>query len=112
MVGEMQAFTPAAIASYTPAIYSAVNGTLEEWAEKGSVKAWEGCRDLAFDVAAVVLLGKQLDPLAARKLFAPPLFLGPGLFCLSQFSFTIFLRLAGVFHSGASVPVASLSVPR
>eukprot|EP00884_Botryococcus_braunii_P022690 jgi/Botrbrau1/9104/Bobra.0305s0011.1 len=56
-----QAFTPSAIASYTPTIYNVVNNTLEEWAKEGSFKAWEGCRGLAFDVAAVVLLGRQMD---------------------------------------------------
>lgn len=67
-----QAFTPAAIASYTPAVTGVISSTLEEWAGAGSFKAWAGCRQLAFDVAAMVLLGRQMDAETIRTFFSPP----------------------------------------
>ncbi len=58
---SVQAFTPAALVEYAPSLTNTVETTLEEWANQGTFKGWTGCRALAFDVAAVVLLGRRME---------------------------------------------------
>ncbi len=56
-----QAFTGEAVRSYAGLIDGVVQRYFARWDAGGEFQAYHVCKDLAFDVAACVLLGMQLD---------------------------------------------------
>jgi len=56
-----QAFTGEAVRSYAGLIDGVVQRYCARWDAGGEFQAYHVCKDLAFDVAACVLLGMQLD---------------------------------------------------
>lgn len=65
-----QAFTGEAVRSYAGLIDGVVQRYFARWDAGGEFRAYQECKDLAFDVAACALLGMQLDvraPAARRR---------------------------------------------
>ena len=56
-----QAFTGDAVRSYAGLVEGVVRRYFARWDVGGEVKAYQQCKDLAFDVACAILLGMQLD---------------------------------------------------
>lgn len=56
LCGGAQAFDRKAIAYYMPSLEEVAERRLSLWAKEGHVEALRQCKDLAFDVATIVLI--------------------------------------------------------
>ena len=56
-----QAFTNEAVRSYAGLVEEVLRGYFQRWDDGQEIRAYNQCKDVAFDVATRVLLGMQLD---------------------------------------------------
>ena len=96
-----QAFTTEAVRSYAGLVEEVLRGYFQRWDDGQEIRAYNQCKDVAFDVATRVLLGMQLD---VRQCLGEGLKQGREASC-STCSLTCLpcLILAGVFLAGKMV---------